>query len=68
MAKKYRRIANGLTKAISKRVIKSTKEQIDGFRTIEAKIKKATNNIEEASELKEYLENQVALEIEKMKV
>lgn len=63
MANKYHRIAQGLIKVISKRVIRSTVEQLEGFKDIEAKIKKATVNIEEVSELKDYLEGPVALEI-----
>ena len=55
MANKYHKIAQGLIKVISKRVIKSTVQQIEGFKQIEAKIKKATLNIEEVSELKDYL-------------
>lgn len=68
MSNKYNRIAQGLIKVISKRVIKSTVEQLEGFRDIENKIKKNTLNIEEASELKDYLDAPVVAEIEKMKV
>jgi hypothetical protein len=46
MASKYHKIAQGLIKVISKRVIHSTIEQIEGFKEIEAKIKKNTLNIE----------------------
>jgi hypothetical protein len=46
MANKYHRIAQGLIKVISKRVIRSTVEQIEGFKEIEGKIKRITLNIE----------------------
>lgn len=61
MANKYHKIAQGLIKVISKRVIRSTVEQLEGFKEIEGKIKKATINIEEVSELKDYLEGPVAV-------
>jgi hypothetical protein len=61
MANKYHRIAQGLIRVISKRVIRSTVEQIEGFKEIENKIKKVTLNIEEVSELKDYLEGPVVL-------
>ncbi len=60
MADKYRRISEGLILIISKRVISSTNEQLDNFREIEERIRKATANIEEASELKDYLEVQIS--------
>jgi len=63
MAGKYGKIAAGLIKTISKRVIASTVEQLEGFKEIEHKIKRQTMNIEEASELKDYLEGPVAIEI-----
>lgn len=68
MANKYNKIAQGLIKVISKKVIKSTVEQLEGFKEIQNKIKKPTANIEESSELKDYLEGSVSVEIEKMKV
>lgn len=40
---------------ISKRVIKSTIEQLDQFKTLEQRIRKVTSNIEEVSELKDFL-------------
>lgn len=46
MVSKYHKIAHGLIKVISKKVIKSTMEQIEGFKEIENKIKKNTINIE----------------------
>jgi hypothetical protein len=67
MAHKYHRIAEGLVQIISKRVIASTNEHLEAFRDIETKIKRSTSNIEEASELKDYLETPVAVEIEKMR-
>jgi hypothetical protein len=45
MINKYNRIAKGLIKVISKRVIKATLEHIEGFKEIENKIKKNTVNI-----------------------
>ena len=52
---------------ISKRVIQATNEHIENFKEVENKIKKVTVNIEEASELKDYLDAPVNVEIEKMR-
>lgn len=68
MASKYGKIAHGLIKTISKRVIASTIEHLEGFKEIEQKIKRQTINIEEASELKDYLDGPVAVQIQKMRV
>lgn len=67
MASKYGKIAHGLIKTISKRVIASTVEQLEGFKEIEHKIKRQTVNIEEGSELKDYLDGPVTIEIQKMR-
>ena len=37
------------------------------FKEIEKKIKKTTHNIEEASELKDYLDGQIMSEVEKIR-
>ena len=58
----------GLEKVIANRVIKSTVEQLQLFAEIEKKIKKVTANIEEASELKDYLDGPVIMEVEKIRV
>lgn len=65
---KYARIASGLEKVIANRVVKSTNEQLEEFAEIEKKIKKLTVNIEEASELKDYLDTSASMEIEKIRV
>lgn len=64
---KYAKIAMGLERVIANRVVKSTVEQLQMFTDIENKIKKVTHTIEEASELKDYLDGPVALEVEKIR-
>jgi len=49
-------------------VVASTKEHLEMLAEIEEKIKKNTENIEEASESKDYLDAQATNEIEKLKV
>ena len=45
-----------MTRVIANRIIASTNEELEQMAEIEDKIKKVTVNIEEASELKDYLD------------
>lgn len=55
ISEKYAKIAKGLTKVIANRVTAITNTQLEHFEQIQEKINKPTGNIEEASELKEFL-------------
>ena len=68
ISEKYAKIAKGLTKVIANRVTAITNTQLEHFERIQEKINKPTGNIEEASELKEFLETTGTTEVEKLRV
>lgn len=67
MANKYKRIAQGLTKVIANRVVAITNSHLKQFEEINKRIDVETVNIEEASELKEFMEGQAMIEIAKLR-
>ena len=67
MANKYKKIAQGLTKVIANKVIANTSAILGQFEEINKRIDLETTNIEEASELKEFMEGQAVIEIAKLK-